>query len=131
MKIAEKVMNLLADENSVKTISTISNEGKLHSVTAGSLMAMGDDRLFVAEIFMKTTSQNIMTNANVAVLVVNGMESYLINATAIERYTHGDFFDKMTKAMRDKGIPVKAVWTFDVNEVYDQSASPNAGTRLD
>jgi hypothetical protein len=131
MKIAEKVMNLLADENSVKTISTISSEGKLHSVTAGSIMAMGEDRLFVAEIFMKTTSQNIQDNANVAVLVVKGMESYLINATAIERSTQGEFFDKMTKSMRDKGIPVKAVWTFDVNDVYDQSASPNAGTKLD
>jgi hypothetical protein len=130
MKIPEKVMNVLSDEGSVKILSTISGDGKLHSVAAGSIMAMGEDRLFAAEIFMNTTSKNIQTNKNVAILIVKGMESYLINATALERETEGEFFEKMTKPMSEKGIPVKAVWTFELNEIFDQSANPNAGTRL-
>jgi hypothetical protein len=54
----------------------------------------------------------------------------LINATALERNTEGEFFEKMTKPMSEKGIPVKAVWTFELNEVFDQSATPNAGKKL-
>ncbi len=127
MKIAEKVMNLLSDEGSVKVLSTVSDNGQLHSVAAGSLMAMGEDRLFVAEIFMNTTSKNIQANKNVAVLITKGMESYLINATALEKYTEGEFFETMSKPMRDKGIPVKAVWTFEATNVFDQSPTPNAG----
>ena len=130
MKIPEQVMNVLADEKSVKTISTISKDGVLHSVVAGSIMAMGDDRLFVAEIFLNTTSQNMQANKNVAFLIVNGMESYLINAVAIERSTQGEFYDTMAKPMLEKGMPVKAVWTFEVTAVFDQSPSPNAGTKL-
>ncbi len=130
MKIPEKVMKVLGDESSVKVLSTISNDGKLHSVAAGSIMAMGEDRLFVAEIFMNTTSQNIQANKNVAILIVKGKESYLINATALKRNTEGEFFEKMTKPMSEKGFTVKAVWTFELNEVFDQSATPNAGTKL-
>ena len=66
MKIPEKVMKVLGDESSVKVLSTISNDGKLHSIAAGSIMAMGEDRLFVAEIMMNTTSKNIQANKNVA-----------------------------------------------------------------
>ena len=130
MIIPEKVIKVLSDESSVKVISSVSNDGKLHSVAAGSIMAMGEDRLFVAEIFMNTTSKNIQANKNVAILIVKGMESYLINATALERNTEGEFFETMIKPMSEKGIPVKAVWTFEINEIFDQSATPNAGTKL-
>jgi len=130
MKIPEKVMEVLSDESSVKILSSVSNDGKLHSVAAGSLMAMGEDRLFVAEIFMNTTSKNIQANKNVAILIVKGTESYLINATALERFTEGEYFETMIKPMSEKGIPVKAVWTFEANEIFDQSATPNAGTKL-
>ena len=130
MKIPEKVMKVLSDESSVKILSSVSNDGKLHSVAAGSIMAMGEDRLFVAEIFMNTTSKNIQANKNVAILIVKGTESYLINATALERHTEGEYFETMIKPMSEKGIPVKAVWTFEANEIFDQSATPNAGTKL-
>ena len=123
-------MEVLSDESSVKILSSVSNDGKLHSVAAGSLMAMGEDRLFVAEIFMNTTSKNIQANKNVAILIVKGTESYLINATALERFTEGEYFETMIKPMSEKGIPDKAVWTFEANEIFDQSATPNAGTKL-
>ncbi|NLY81242.1 MAG: hypothetical protein GX078_00495 [Clostridiales bacterium] len=130
MKTPEKVMDLLKDEDAVKTISTISEDGKLHSVVAGSIMALNEDSMFVAEIFMNTTSENIQANNKAAFLIVKGMESYLINVTAQERYTEGAFYDTMSAPMKEKGLPVKAVWTFKTDEIFDQSASPNAGKKL-
>ena len=130
MRIPEKVMNVLSDEGTVKVLTSISADGTLHSVVAGSIMAMGEDELFVAEIFLNTTSSNIQANGKAAVLVVKGAESYLLNATAIERYTDGEFFETMSKPMVEKGMPVKAVWTFAVDEISDQSPSPNAGAKL-
>jgi hypothetical protein len=131
MKIAEKVLNLLRDESAVKVVTSISGEGKLHSVVAGSVMALGEDKLSVMEIFMNTTSDNLQANKDMAVLVVKGMESYLINATVIERITEGKLFGAYAKVMSEKGLPIKAVWTFDVDEMFDQSASPNAGSRIE
>lgn len=130
MKTPEKVMDLLKDEDAVKTISTISEDGKLHSVAAGSIMALNEDSMFVAEIFMNTTSENIQANNKAAFLIVKGMESYLINVTAQERYTQGAFYDTMSEPMKEKGLPVKAVWTFKIDEIFDQSASPNAGKKI-
>jgi hypothetical protein len=94
-------------------------------------MALGEDKLSVMEIFMNTTSDNLQANKDMAVLVVKGMESYLINATVIERITEGKLFGAYAKVMSEKGLPIKAVWTFDVDEMFDQSASPNAGSRIE
>ncbi|MBK5252913.1 MAG: hypothetical protein JJE03_00325 [Peptostreptococcaceae bacterium] len=130
MKTPEKVMDLLKEEGAVKIITTISKEGKLHSVVAGSIMALDEKSMFVAEIFMNTTSENLQSNNKAAFLIAKGAESYLINATAKERHIEGAFYDTMSGPMKAKGLPVKAVWTFDIDEIFDQSASPNAGKKL-
>lgn len=131
MRIAEKILNLLKDKEAVKVVSSVSADGKLHSIAAGSVMALGEDQLGVIEIFMNTTSENIQANKKLAVLIVKGTESYLINATAIARITDGELFEASSKAVSEMGLKAKAVWTMAVDEMFDQSASPNAGTRIE
>jgi len=130
MSIPENVKELIKDEKTIKVLTTVSKGGQPHAVTAGSLMLINNNELFVAEIFMNKTSNNMQENDKVAVLLVNGMESYILEAKAIKRYSEGDYFDVMTKPLCEKGLPVKAIWTFEVTSVYDQSATPNAGKKL-
>lgn len=130
MKNLEKVSQLFQDAESVKVISSVSKTGQVHSIAAGSIMAIDDNTMAVAEIFMNVTSSNLKDNQKVALLGVKGMESYLVNATVEKRHTDGQLFDTIVEKFAAMNIPVKALWTFTIDEIYDQSASPNAGTRL-
>lgn len=130
MKLTEKVASLIGDESSVKILSSISEDGKLHSIVVGTMMHIEADKLCAFEVFMDTTSKNIQANKDVAILVVKGMESYLVNATATERYTEGKLYDVFSESLIKKGLPIKALWVFEANEVFDQGASPNAGTKI-
>jgi|LGVF01.2.fsa_nt_gb hypothetical protein len=131
MKLPEKVLNLLKDQGTVKVLTTVSNEGILHSIVVGSIMPITEKEIVALEIFMGTTSENIKHNKNVAILAVKGIESYLINATAKRHLTEGEFFDAAAKTAKEKGMPVKGLWTFEINTVSDQSASPNAGKKIE
>lgn len=130
MKLTEQVSNLFGDESAIKVLSTVSGEGVPHSITVGSLMPISDEQICAFEIFMNKSAENMAANDQVAILVVKDKESYLVNATVAEKLTEGEMYEAFTDNVIAKGIPVKGLWIFNVNEVYDQSATPNAGTRL-
>lgn len=130
MNIPEQAVKLLNDPDASKVLTTISDDGVLHSIVVGSIMAPDEKTVCAAEVLMKTTAKNLETNKNIAVLTVKGMESYLVNATVVERQTEGPLFDKVAEQMKKAGLPMKALWIFEPTAVYDQSAGPNAGTKL-
>lgn len=130
MKIPEKVANLLNDQEASKVLSTISADGVPHSIVVGSIMAPNEETICAAEVLMKKTANNLKTNKNIAVLVVKGMESYLVNAEVVERQTEGDLFNKVLEQMKKAGMPMEALWIFKPTAIYDQSAGPAAGTQI-
>jgi predicted pyridoxine 5'-phosphate oxidase superfamily flavin-nucleotide-binding protein len=130
MKIPEKVLNLLNDKDALKVLTTISADGIPHSIAVGSVMAPDAETICAAEIFMKATAENLKANKNIAVLVVKGAESYLVNATVAERKTEGDLFHKVSEQMKKANLPMQALWVFQPTAIYDQSAGPTAGTQI-
>jgi len=130
MKMPENVMNLLNDREASKVLTTVDSQGIPHSIVVGSIMAPAGDLLCAAEVLMKKTAKNLETNKNIAVLAVKGTESYLVNATVIERQISGNLFDTVAKELKKLGLPTQAVWTFNPTAIYDQSAGPNAGTKI-
>ncbi len=130
MKNLENVSNLFKDQASVKVISTVSREGEVHSIVAGSIMVVDDNTMAVAEVFMNTTCANLEVNNKAALLAVKGMESYLVNATVGARFTDGALFDAVAENFAKMNMQIKAVWTFTVDKIYDESAGPNGGKQL-
>lgn len=130
MKNLENVSNLFQDQTSVKVISTVSKDGELHSIVAGSIMVLDDNTMAVAEVFMNTTSENLVANNKASLLAVKGMDSYLVNATVQKRHTDGALFDNMAEQFAKMNMQIKAVWTFTVDKIYDESAGPNGGKQL-
>ncbi len=130
MKNTPKVTEIMQTQEAVKTISTISSEGKLHTIVAGSITPIDADTVAVAEIFMDTTSQNLLDNAKAAILVTKGYESYLLNVTATKRHTEGELYNAFAEKIAKMNMTPKAVWTFNVDEIYDQSAAATAGAKL-
>lgn len=84
----------------------------------------------VAEVFMHTTCANLAENDKAALLAVKGAESYLVNATVEKRNTDGPLFDTMANVFAEKNMQLKAVWTFTVDKIYDESAGPDGGKQL-
>ena len=129
MKMSDEVMQLLNSKESLKVLTTISADGIPHSIAVGSMTAPDSETLCVAEIFMKSTKNNLAANENVAVLTVKGSEAYLINATVIKRQVEGDLFDKISEQMKKANLPMNALWLFQPTAVFDQSPGPNAGKK--
>ncbi len=130
MKNLENVSKLFQDKESVKVISTVSKDGEVHSIVAGSIMVVDENTLGVAEVFMNTTSANLADNDKVALLAVKGMESYLVNATVQKRHTDGQLFDAMAEQFAKMNMQIRAVWTFYVDKIFDESAGPNGGKQI-
>lgn len=130
MKNLEHVSKLFQKQESVKVISTISKDGELHSIIAGSVMVLNENTMAVAEVFMNTTSANLDANSKVALLGVNGMESYLVNATVENHHTDGELFETFAAKFAALNMPIKGIWTFTIDKIFDESAGPNGGQQL-
>ncbi len=130
MKKLEQVSKLFQDKESTKIVSTVSKDGEVHSIVAGSIMVVDDDTMAVAEVFMNTTSTNLAFNDKAALLAVKGMESYLVNATVQKRHTDGALYDTIAEKFAAMKMQIRAVWTFTVDKIYDESAGPNGGKQI-
>ena len=58
------------------------------------------------------------------------MKSYLVNGTVQKRYTDGQLFDTIAAQFAAMNMQIKAVWTFSVDKIYDESAGPNGGNQI-
>ncbi len=130
MKQLENVSKLFMDKASTKVVSTVSAEGNVHSIVAGSVMVLDDDTMAVAEILMNTTSENLKTSGKVAILGVNGMESYLVNGTVIARNTDGELFDTLAKQFAAMNMQIRAVWTFSIDKIFDEGIGAQSGKQI-
>lgn len=130
MKMPEQVVNLLNDKEATKVLTTVSTEGIPHTIVIGSTMAPEANLICAAEVLMQTTSINLQDNKTVSVLVVKGMESYQIIATAKVHETEGSLFEKVKAELEKMGMPCRGLWLFEPIEVFDQSAGSNAGKKI-
>lgn len=130
MKNLENVSNLFKDPESTKIVSTVSKDGEVHSIVAGSVMVVDDDTMAVAEVFMNTTSANLAGNNKVALLAIKGMESYLVNAVVEKRHTDGPFYEAVKEKFAAMNLPVRAIWTFKVEKIFNEGAGPEAGKQI-
>ena len=130
MNLPREILELLNDEESIKTLTSVSADGVPHSVVIGSTLSPQPDLICAAEIMMKTTSKNLQENPIAVVLVVKGMRSYQIITKVIGHQTEGVLFNKIKTEIEKKGLICRGVWMFDPIEIYEQSAGPNAGKKI-
>ena len=130
MKIPKNVMDLFNNPEATKVLTSVSTDGTPHSIVVGSVMAPSEDFFCAAEIMMKTTSANLESNPKVAAIAVKGMESYQIVGTVKARQTEGELFDNVNVKLAEMKMACSGVWVFEPLVIYDESAGPNAGTKL-
>lgn len=141
--IPNEVMMLVNDPKASKTISTLSKEGRIHTIYMGSMSAFSPDQLAFAHLLMKRTHQNLKemekNGGLVSVSVTLEQASFEIMAKVKEYHTSGPTYDRMIEALTrlgikeglDKyGIKVQGVWILEPVEVWNQGPGPKAGTRI-
>lgn len=128
--IPEAVLEKMKAETTVKAIVTADENNQPHAIVAGTIMAPAPDKIVVGEVLMKRTAANLKANPKAAIMVAAGMEAYEIQIANPVRIDAGEALDAMNKALEAIHLHANAMWMFDVVAVYNESASPEAGTKI-
>lgn len=130
VSLTEPVARMVVHPDTAKVLATVSPEGEPHMIVCGSLTLDGDDTIVLGEVFMYRAAENLRRCPKAEFLVWKGKSAFSIKATARERLTSGPLFDRMSASLSHFNMETVAVWTFGIDEVWDESASDSAGERL-
>jgi hypothetical protein len=134
VKIPDEVVNAINNEKNPKILATVGADGAPHAIQAGSIGAPSNEMMIVGAILMKRTGKNLEAmksdNKMASFLVLDGMKSYEVRCRVGDFVTSGPLFDTMSEKMKQVGMTVQGVWTFSPVEVFNQSASYEAGTKM-
>ncbi|HVO78067.1 MAG TPA: hypothetical protein VMS79_04275, partial [Methanomassiliicoccales archaeon] len=64
------------------------------------------------------------------VLVTVEMKSYQIRGKVKDKVSSGPLFDKMNENLKKIGLQAREVWMLEPTEVWNQSASYDAGKKM-
>ena len=133
VKIPDEVLNAINNEKNPKILATVGADGAPHAIQAGSIRAPSNEMMIVGAILMKKTGKNLEAmkrdNKLASILVLDGMKSYEVRCKVEDLVTSGPLFDKMSEKIKS-GRTLQGVWTFTPMEVFNQSASDDAGTKM-
>ncbi|MEM3437229.1 MAG: hypothetical protein QXP55_01665 [Nitrososphaerales archaeon] len=83
---------------------------------------------------MKETSKNLEEMKKkgelASILVILGMEAYQIRVNIKNYETSGPIFEKLSEEIKKLGLQVRGVWITEPVEIWNQSASYEAGKRI-
>lgn len=130
VEMPEPVIRMIKHPDTKKVMATVSPDGEPHMIVCGSLMVTEPDTIIVGEVFMYRTVENLRNNPNVEFMVWQGRDAYSIKAVAKSRLDTGPVFDKMSQMLEKMNMTAVAVWVFEATEVWDESVSKNAGTKV-
>ena len=128
--VPKEVIELANGANTVKVLVTSTKDGQPHAIVCGSIFVTPEGKAGVGEILMKRAKQNLADNKKAALTIVAGPKSYELVLANPVRADSGEVFEGMKVKMAELKLPCFAVWTFDVKEIWDESAGPTAGTKV-
>lgn len=128
--VPAEIIGLMEAKETTKILVTVSAEGQPHAIVCGSIFATPDGKAGVGEVLMKRASKNLKDTGKAALSIAAGPKSYELILKNPVRSDSGPIFDNMKAKLASLNLPCFAVWTFDVAEIWDESAGPNAGNKL-
>jgi len=134
VKIPDEVVEAINNKDNPKILATVGPDGAPHAIQAGSVAAPSNEMMIAGAILMKRTGNNLEAmkkdGKTASFLVLAGPKSYEIRCAVGDYVTSGPLFDTMTEQFKPMGLTVHGVWTFTPVEVWNQSASMEAGTKM-
>ena len=124
MELTNEMINAIKN-NDLFYVATCSTEQAPNVVPIKCLKWIGNNKVLVADNFMKKTKQNILDNFNVS-FVVKEVRKYPFQFKGkVKIYTEGHYFDEIIK-MVEKYKP-KSALVIEINEVYSVNPKNRPG----
>ncbi len=134
VKIPDEVMNAINNEKNPKILATADTDGNPHAIQAGSIRAPSNEMIMVSAIMMKRTGTNLESMKKdgriASFLVLDGMNAYEVRCKIADYVTSGPLFDTVAERLKQMGMTPRGIWTFTPVEVFNESASAEAGTKM-
>jgi hypothetical protein len=132
--LPDDVFALINDQKAAKVLGTRSANGNVHLINVGGSGAIDPETVYIGEIFMKKTGENLKLaqkeKTKVSVLVSQGFKSYEVKASVKDHLTSGPIFDKMAGVFKSMKFDLKGLWLLKVEEVWNQSPTYDAGKKM-
>jgi hypothetical protein len=134
VKMPDEVFQALNNPKAGKVLATVHADGTPHVIQVGSVMAPSPEMIAFGAILMKETGKNLEAakkdKKKVTVLVTLEMKSYQVNGHVKDYITSGPLFDKMNEVLKGLGLKANGVWTLEPTDVWNQSATYEAGKKM-
>ena len=134
VKLPEEVMQAINNPKAGKVLVTIRPDGSPHVIQVGSIMSPDPETIAFGAILMKESGKNLEAmkkkKTDVGILVTVELKSYQVRAKVKDALTSGPLFDKMNEVLKAMGMKASVVWTVEPLEVWNQSASYEAGKKM-
>lgn len=130
MSLPANVKDLFSRPDTVKVLTTASKDGQPHAIVCGSIFVIDDNTLAVGEVLMNTAKAFMEENKKVALSVIAGKDAFEARCEVIGRLDSGPVLDGLNQNLAKVNLKARAVWTFAVKEVYNESAGPGAGQKI-
>lgn len=134
VKLPEEVFSLINEQGAAKVLGTKSAKGDVHIINVGGAGALDPETIFIGEIFMKVTGQNLQNakkeGTKVSILVTKGYKSYEIKVSVKDHATSGPIFENMKSKFASMKFDLKGLWLLKPEEVWNQSPTYDAGKKM-
>lgn len=128
--VPKEIIDLAAEKTTTKILVTSAANGQPHAIVCGSIAVTEDGKASVGEILMKRAKANLLATGKAALSISAGPKSFELVLANPVRADSGPAFEGLKAAMAGLGLPCFALWTFDVVEIWNESAGPAAGTKM-
>lgn len=124
------IMDMLKRPETTKILSTVTPDGKPHSIVCGSLLVSNPSTVIVGQVYMYKTVENLEVNKNVEFLVCHGAQAYSIQAVLKDVYETGPEMERMEVLLSKMNMKPVAVWEFSVVSAHDEGITEKSGSRI-
>ena len=132
--LPQDVLALVNDKGAAKVLGTRSSNGDVHLINVGGSGAIDPETIFVGEIFMKASGDNLRLaqkeKTRASLLVSKGTQSYEIRCSVKDHLTSGPMFDKMKETFAQMKFDLKGVWLLKPDCVWNESPTWDGGRRM-
>jgi len=132
--LPNEVFALMNEQKASKVLGTRCANNDVHIINVGGAGALDPETIFVGEIFMHKTSDNLRLakkeHTKASILVSEGPKSYEIKATVKDYQTSGPVFEKISGVFKNMKLDLKGLWLLKPEEVWNESPTFDAGKRM-
>ena len=128
--VPKEIIDIAGAQGTAKLLVTVSPEGQPHAIVCGSIFVTPDGKAGVGEVLMKRAAANLKANGKASIAIAAGPKAFELVLANPVRMDSGPAFEGMKEKLASLKLPCFGLWMFDVAEIWNESAGPDAGKKI-